>query len=119
MELPEIDIHEVSIDALSDVIWRALLATIGSSFKGVPRPIAALWGLSSSERSGNFAVGDELAGFTVIANEPGKLLVLHGQHRFSEYELRFELGHGVLAARTLARFPGWKGRIYRALVIGS
>ena len=55
---------------------------------------------------------------------PGRELVLAGRHRFSVYRLTFTLephegGDVALVARTEARFPGLRGRGYRALVIGS
>ncbi|HSS75303.1 MAG TPA: hypothetical protein VLV54_01030 [Thermoanaerobaculia bacterium] len=50
-------------------------------------------------------------------------LALRGRHRFSRYELAFDVApnpDGVtLSARTSAVFPGIAGRAYRALVIGS
>ena len=57
------------------------------------------------------------------ATEPQRF-ALKGRHWFAAYRLVFELGdlpHGTtrLAAQTWAAFPGFKGRVYRALVIGS
>ena len=47
-----------------------------------------------------------------------------GRHRFSHYRLVFELVDAAddethLSARTYAEFPGLRGRVYRALVIGT
>jgi hypothetical protein len=69
-------------------------------------------------------VGDTLPGFAVTEVEPPHLLTLRGGHRFSDYELRFELerltsGGTRLRAKTSAAFPGLKGRVYQALVIGT
>ena len=55
---------------------------------------------------------------------PPARLALAGRHWFAAYRLVFELtelpdGSTRLAAQTWAAFPGVKGRIYRALVIGS
>jgi hypothetical protein len=52
------------------------------------------------------------------------MLALSGRHRFSSYELRFELvpehpGSVVIHATTRAIFPGLHGQIYRTLVIGT
>ena len=57
------------------------------------------------------------------ATEPQRF-ALKGRHWFAAYRLVFELGDlpcGTtrLAAQTWAAFPGFKGRVYRALVIGS
>ncbi len=52
------------------------------------------------------------------------MLALEGQHRFSRYGLVFRLEETkdertLLRAETRAEFPGLKGRVYRALVIGT
>jgi hypothetical protein len=70
------------------------------------------------------ATGSVLPGFHVEAAEPGRILALAGKHRFSDYALilRFD-GEGgdptTVRAETRATFPGVKGNIYRALVIGT
>jgi hypothetical protein len=51
-------------------------------------------------------------------------LALEGRHRFSRYALTFridDLGDGAsrLRAETRAEFPGARGSVYRALVIGT
>jgi hypothetical protein len=51
-------------------------------------------------------------------------LALAGRHRFSVYLLSFRLedagsGRTRLVAETRAAFPGLKGSVYRALVIGT
>ena len=51
-------------------------------------------------------------------------LALAGRHRFSTYLLRFRLeeagpGSTRLVAETRAAFPGLKGSVYRAVVIGT
>jgi len=56
--------------------------------------------------------------------EPLQVLALSGRHRFSYYELRFELeqypaGGTRVRATTLAAFPGLKGQLYRMAVIGT
>lgn len=50
--------------------------------------------------------------------------MLRGRHRFSRYELAFDLAprdasSTRLRATTRAAFPGPQGRVYRALVIGT
>jgi hypothetical protein len=64
------------------------------------------------------------AGFEIAERTPDVRLSLVGRHRFSRYLLAFELadapgGSTQLRAQTYAAFPGVRGRVYRALVIGS
>ena len=63
------------------------------------------------------------AGFGIEQDVPGEQLGLAGRHRFSVYRLVFELSEVAdetqLSARTYAEFPRWRGRAYRALVIGT
>ena len=70
------------------------------------------------------AQGSAFPGFHVEAAETGSRLALAGRHRFSTYLLTFRLedagaGGTVITAETRATFPGIKGTIYRALVIGT
>jgi hypothetical protein len=56
--------------------------------------------------------------------EPANELALAGRHRFSTYLLTFRLEDGrrggtTIVAETRAAFPGAKGAVYRALVIGT
>jgi hypothetical protein len=60
----------------------------------------------------------------VAAVEPPARLLLAGRHRFSVYELEFEIaelaeGRSEVCAITRAAFPGAAGSLYRAAVIGS
>jgi hypothetical protein len=69
-------------------------------------------------------VGDRLPGFSATEVQANRLLTLRGRHRFSVYELRFELSNAKatmtrLVAKSSACFPGLKGSLYRALVIGT
>jgi hypothetical protein len=64
-------------------------------------------------------VGESLPGFRVVEAEPGRRLALYGRHRFAEYMLTFVFDGGELHAQTHAVFPGVRGRLYRAAVIGS
>jgi len=125
--LPYIDDHVKEIHASAEQVWHGLLSTL-RRFPSVPARLASAWGLEPSTRTGGWssgvAVGDAITGFAVAEVEPLRLLTLRGTHRFSEYELRFELelstsGGICLHARSSAAFPHLKGRIYRALVIGS
>jgi hypothetical protein len=68
--------------------------------------------------------GQEANGFKVAEVEEPKRLVLEGKHRFASYRLSFAVdpraeNRAQLRARTEASFPGIKGAVYRALVIGT
>lgn len=62
-------------------------------------------------------------GFQLDEATPPQRLALKGRHPFAIYRLVFELdpdGDAVrLRALTFAEFPGLRGKVYRALVIGS
>lgn len=64
------------------------------------------------------------AGFEIAERASPDRLALVGRHRFAHYQLAFDLteaagGTTHLRATTHAEFPGVRGRIYRALVIGT
>ena len=70
------------------------------------------------------AVPEEtLAGFRVASADPPRRLALEGRHRFSRYSLTFEIepaGDGSrVRAVTHAEFPGLRGTLYRAAVVGT
>ena len=125
--LPEIDDHGRLVAASPDRVWRALVAVLAGTFREVPRPLAAVWGLEHRTRSGDWddpGVGSTIPGFAVAEIDRPHVLTLRGRHRFSRYEFRFTLddaepGRVELLALTSATFPGPHGRAYRALVIGT
>ncbi len=64
------------------------------------------------------------SGFEVADEQPPRLLSLAGHHRFSRYVLDFRVepaagGSSTVTAVTWADFPGRRGAVYRALVVGS
>src|SRR5205823_2619101 len=115
-------------EAEPEVVWSTLLGVLGRSFAGVPDWLASAWGLRPRDRSGNWQQSvrcqDTLPGFEVAQADAGHRLLLRGGHRFSQYELCFELdnpapGRTCLRAQTRAVFPSLSGSLYRALVIGT
>jgi hypothetical protein len=128
-QLPYIDEHSIQIGATPERVWDELGSSLGAQLgRSLPAPLARAWGLAPAEREGKWRgaprLGDTLAGFVVAEADPSKRLALRGEHRFSRYELAFELdttpsGNCILRAQTSAEFPGPVGSVYRALVIGT
>jgi hypothetical protein len=90
--LPYIDEHSVEVAAPPSRVWEALPAS--------------------------------MTGFHVAAADEPRELVLAGRHPFSRYELIFHLDElpsdrTRLRAETRAEFPGVRGAVYRAMVIGT
>ncbi len=108
-----VDEHRVRIAAPRERVWEALRRYVDAA---LVRDRDSLLGrlLGTEPRSG-FAVAHEVSGSQVG---------LSGRHRFSRYCLVFELADAgdettEVIARTFADFPGFHGRVYRALVIGT
>lgn len=125
--LPHIDEHSATIDADPAVSWDALLhvAEASVSSRSAPR-MARLLGCADVDVSGPrpLAAGSAFPGFHVGTAVRLQELALLGSHRFSNYALIFRLedldgGRTRLRAETRADFPGLKGQIYRAMVIGT
>ena len=82
-------------------------------------------GASETEFSGDAGqIGSTFPGFVVARVVEPAVFALEGQHRFSRYGLIFSLEptkdeQTLLRAETRADFPGLKGSVYRALVIGT
>jgi hypothetical protein len=112
-DLPYVDEHTITIGAPRTVVWTALQRFVVADLLLADRhPLGMILG---TEPRGGFAVSD---------SAPAERLTLVGRHRFSRYLLRFGLtvvadGATQLSARTYAAFPGVRGRVYRALVIGT
>jgi hypothetical protein len=126
-QLPYVDELTVDVGADRDATWTALLRVVERSFAFARgRGPARLLACEDTEPSGPrpLAPGSAFPGFHVETAGPGKELALAGAHRFSTYLLTFRLvdgdsGRTRLTAETRASFPGLKGGIYRALVIGT
>ena len=125
-ELPLLDEHEVPADATSEEVWKALPEALSAAFdRSRARWFAAILGCYDRGSSGGFDAGpaETLAGFRVAASDPPRLLTLEGSHRFSRYRLTFEIEPGAAGSRvravTHAEFPGLRGALYRAAVVGS
>jgi len=126
-DLPWVDEHASEIDAPASVVWPALLRTVERMTAGGAAPrYARAVGCADTEAGGPrpLEVGSTIPGFHVSEMVPERLLALSGSHRFSDYALVFRLeplgGRRTrLVAETRAEFPGFKGRAYRAAVIGT
>ena len=126
--LPFVDEHTRRIDASGERVWEALLVTVGRLAPKLPDWLTSAWGLHPRTRVGDWnssaSIGDSVPGFDVAGIDLGRAMLLRGGHRFARYELRFDLeplstGGICLHATTSAAFPGLKGWLYRAAVIGT
>lgn len=124
--LPYVDELPIEIAADRETTWAALLRVVEGSFASARgRGPARLLACEDTELSGPrpLAKGSAFPGFHVESAEPSNELALAGRHRFSTYLLSFRLedagGITRLVAETRAAFPGLKGSVYRALVIGT
>jgi SnoaL-like protein len=124
--LPLVDEHGLEIGAGVDRAWEALVATLPRAFDSrLARRGARILGCAYVEAHGEpSAIGSTFPGFVVARSVRPSTLALLGRHRFSTYALIFYIdelgpGHSRLRAETRAAFPGMKGRVYRALVIGT
>ncbi|HEU4945228.1 MAG TPA: hypothetical protein VFT10_08705 [Solirubrobacterales bacterium] len=123
--LPHVDEHSIEVDAGADATWESVLRVAEGTTASGSRA-ARLLGCADLEASGPrpLAVGSAFPGFHVEAAERPRELALVGSHRFSDYALIFRIddlgdSRSRLRAETRAEFPGQKGRVYRALVIGT
>jgi hypothetical protein len=124
-QLPYVDEHAVRVNATERETWDALLATLPRSLDTeASRRFASLLGVEHRVASGEpGTIGSTLPGFVCSRAVEPTVLALLGAHRFSRYALIFRVERTAagtrLRAETRAEFPGAKGRVYRALVIGT
>lgn len=125
-ELPLLDEHLVPAEATPEEVWTALPEALNAAFhRSRARWCAAILGCDERGGEGAFDAGsgETLAGFRVARSEPPRRLALEGRHRFSRYRLTFEIEPGGAGSRvravTHAEFPGLRGALYRAAVVGS
>ncbi len=126
-DLPFIDEFEAMVAAPPEAVFLAASRRVARSFAApAGRAFAAV--LGCVPRGDTFTSppqeGQEAIGFRVAKVDQPGLLVLEGRHRFAAYRLSLLIdasGHDQsrLRVRTDAAFPGFKGALYRALVIGS
>jgi hypothetical protein len=118
--LPLLDEHREHIDVPADVAWTALVGVLRRRMGGA-RSLARVLGCDPLEGTPGFSgrVGETLPGFRVVDSEPGRRLALQGRHRFARYALTFLIDGDQLSARSEAAFPGIRGRLYRALLMGT
>ena len=118
--------HEVTASASAEDVWAALPEALREAFdRPRARRFARLLECHDQGSEGAFDAAPEetLAGFRVAAAEPPRRLALEGRHRFSRYRLTFEIEPAGAVSRlravTHAEFPGIRGALYRAAVIGG
>ena len=125
--LPHVDEHSLTVDAGRDATWKALLRVVEGTVAGAGAARGArILGCADTAASGPrpLAEGSTLPGFHVATAAPPAELALGGSHRFSDYALIFRLedlggDRTRVRAETRAEFPGFKGSVYRGLVIGT
>jgi hypothetical protein len=105
--LPYIDEHAITVDADPATTWSAILRVL---CRDAADPSTVPFG------------------FTLEEADPPQRFALKGRHWFAAYRLVFvlsEVSHDAthprtrVVAETWAKFPGVKGKAYRAMVIGS
>ena len=122
-DLSFIDERTREVAAPVERTWEALIAPAHMG-AGAER-IARILGCDPATRTGEpGTVGSTTPGFRVARSVPPRELGLEGRHHFSRYELTFLIeesgpGRSLIRARTHAEFPGMRGTIYRAMVIGT
>jgi len=125
-EPPLLDEHAVRTSADPTHVWDALPAGIAAAFAhGRGRAMAGLLGCSERGAREPFTTieGATIPGFRAVRVVAPREIALAGRHRFARYVLTFRVeprnGGATLRAVTHAEFPGLRGALYRALVVGT
>ncbi|WP_438855802.1 NUDIX hydrolase [Agromyces sp. M3QZ16-3] len=120
--LPHVDEHVDEVAAGRELVWTALVEVVS---RAASARFARMLGAEDVTRDGPAvpAVGATVPGFHVVVAEPPQRLSLAGRHRYSDYELSFRVdalgpGRSLLRAETRAIFPGRRGTVYRAVLMG-
>ena len=126
VELPLLDQHAIHTRADPLHVWEAIPEGIEAVFdRGRARALAGLLGCRDRRATRPFAAvaGSTVPGFRAVRVSSPRELALEGSHRFASYALTFVVepdgGGAMLRAVTHAEFPGIRGALYRAAVIGS
>lgn len=126
VELPLLDEHAIHTPADPIRVWEAIPEGIEAVFdRPRSRAIAGLLGCRDRNATRPFAAvaGATVPGFRAVRVRSPHEIALEGSHRFASYALTFAVepddGGATLRAVTHASFPGLRGALYRAAVIGS
>lgn len=121
--LPYVDEHAVTIEADRDASWISLQRMLESP---APAWFTRVLGCIDTEASGPRPMeeGSTVPGFHVVAADAPRELSLAGRHHFSDYALIFRLdelseGRTCLRAESRAVFPGFRGGLYRMLLMST
>lgn len=126
-QLPYVDEYEIEIAAGVDDVWQALTDIVDRSMStALMTRYTRIIGCADRAASGPrpLAQASTIPGFRVTVANPGSELVLVGRHYFSTYALIFRLEkidvvRSRLNAESRASFPGFAGKIYKLLIIGT
>lgn len=108
-DLPFVDQHRLTVRAGADQVWAAVMGYAGGLGPSRHKLLSLVLG------------AEPPSGFAVVDTQPPRELTLAGRHRFAQYQLVFRVipegEEALLTADTYARFPGVKGRLYRAALM--
>jgi hypothetical protein len=121
-ELMHVDAHEATVAADPRCVWRALGEVLSHERLPGRSRVARLLGAEPTSRCGDpLVAGSTLPGFRITRADAPRELALEGQHRFAVYALTIRVREHrdgtLVSVESRARFIGFGGRVYRALVI--
>jgi hypothetical protein len=107
--LPFVDEYGLTVQTGEEQAWPAVVGYATALSRSRHRVLSRLLGTVPE------------SGFEIVATRPHEELTLAGRHRFATYRLVFRVapvgGRVRVTADTFARFPGVRGRVYRALLM--